>query len=117
MPGGGSVSAKGLGTPPAWHNLPSPASPRKTFLLEIHLKKKKKKIGPKPPTNTEKRTINNYQESFLKSPLQKKGKEGEKKQEAFFSQAQTLLIFWLEKCIVGSKNLATSGAPGTAPEP
>lgn len=75
---------RGWGTPPARHNLPSPASPRKTFLLEIHFKKrKKKKIGPNPPTNTKKRTINNYQESFLKSPLEKKGRRGEKTRKHF----------------------------------
>lgn len=91
---------------------PVPHCPGRHFTWKLI----KKKNWTKTPTNTKKRTTNNYQESFLKSPLQKKGKGGGK-QEAFFSQAQTLLIFWLKKCIVGSKNLATSGAPGMAPEP
>lgn len=43
VPREGLALPRGWGTLPAWHNLPlcpSPASPRKTFLLEIHLKKK-----------------------------------------------------------------------------
>lgn len=68
--GEGLSLLRGWGTPPARHNLPSPASPRKTFLLEINLKKK----SDQNPHQHQEKNHKQLPGKFSEESLTKKGK-------------------------------------------
>lgn len=86
---GGVCLCQGAGGPPSLAQPPQSCIAPEDISLGNSLKINKKKYWTKTPTNNKKRTTNNYQESFLKSPLQKKGKGGGKTGSIFLPGPNT----------------------------